>query len=505
MSSRVNQSEWCARRQSAFIGVLFFAFLCSLLLFGAKEAQAQTEPLDSSAPPVGEVAEPDAKPVEEAVAPVSDPASHTLEEASAPVAATPALEEPTALATDPAATTGPTPEVASSPISGPVSEVSEPAPALEVADTGVKPVAQPVNEVVAPAIEEKSPLADTALGPPALDPIVGSAAGETVVPVAEGLPKVDSAPVQPVVDTLPKVDPATPVSDPVVGALPEVDTTPVQPGVDALPAVDTLPVVQPVAHTLPEVDTAPVAQPVADALPMVEATPVVQPVVDTLPKVDPAAPVSDLVVDALPKAEASPELAVAGPLPQQVDTAPLQPVVDPALRTTSLAQPTTTPVIETNLASLSTILAGASRALESASPLVVAGGSTTIASQSILVGLSSSLSESVARVLNSYSSAQEEVSHSLLGRLLAGLNGTLSSFSSWAQSIPTNQTPQPFSPGGSPAGSSSTPGSGSSGGMSLLGVLALFSLLLLGGKFLWSIRELLKPNSALIPIIERPG
>src|SRR3712207_3195974 len=144
MSSRVNQSEWCARRQSAFISVLFFfAFLCSVLLFGAKEAQAQTEPLDSSAPPVGEVAEPDAKPVEEAAAPVSDPASHTLEggstqpvpraeepvpvaeeskplleEASAPVAATPALEETSGAATGPAAEPVPNPEAASSPITG---------------------------------------------------------------------------------------------------------------------------------------------------------------------------------------------------------------------------------------------------------------------------------------------------------------------------------------------------------------------------------------------------
>jgi hypothetical protein len=28
---------------------------------------------------------------------------------------------------------------------------------------------------------------------------------------------------------------------------------------------------------------------------------------------------------------------------------------------------------------------------------------------------------------------------------------------------------------------------------------------LLGGKTLWSARELLKPSTALIPIIERPG
>ena len=469
MLSRVDQRVWCARRQSAFISVLFFfASLCSLLLFGAKEAQAQTEPLDSSAPPVGEVAEPDAKPVEEAVAPVSDPAGQTLEggstqpgptvedpvaeeskplleEASAPVAATPVLEETSGPAAELAAEPVPNPEAASSPITGRVSEVSEPHAALEVAGSGVELVAQPVDEVVAPAIEEKSPLADTALDPPALDPIVGFA-GETVAPVAEGLPKVDSAAVQPVVD----------------------------------------------------------------ALPAVEATPVVQPVVDTLPKVDPAMPVSDPVVDVLPKVEASPALPVADPLSQQVDTAGLQPVGDPALRT-SLAQPTTTPVIETlqpetNLASPSTMLPGASRALESASLLLGAAVSTTIASQSNLVGLSSSSYESVVRVLNSYSSAQEEVSHSVLGRLLTDLNAAFSSsFSSWAQSVPTNQTPQPFSPGVLPAGSSSTPGFGSSGGMGLLGFLALFSLLLLGGKFLRSMRELLKPSSALIPIIERPG
>src|SRR3712207_262013 len=61
-------------------------------------------------------------------------------------------------------------------------------------------------------------------------------------------------------------------------------------------------------------------------------------------------------------------------------------------------------------------------------------------------------------------------------------------------------------PSGSPApaGSSSSSSSGG-GGFQLLGALALLSILLLGGKHLWLAREFIKPSSALVPIIERPG
>ena len=71
-----------------------------------------------------------------------------------------------------------------------------------------------------------------------------------------------------------------------------------------------------------------------------------------------------------------------------------------------------------------------------------------------------------------------------------------------------DRMPQSLPSGPAPAGSSSS-GSSSSGGGSgfqLLGALALLSILLLGGgKHLWSAGEFIKPSSALLPIIERPG
>jgi hypothetical protein len=78
-----------------------------------------------------------------------------------------------------------------------------------------------------------------------------------------------------------------------------------------------------------------------------------------------------------------------------------------------------------------------------------------------------------------------------------------------AQSIPS-QIPQPFPAGailaaGSSSGVSSSGSSGGSNGGLDLGALALLSILLLSGKFLWNAQNFLKPSTALIPILERPG
>jgi hypothetical protein len=108
-----------------------------------------------------------------------------------------------------------------------------------------------------------------------------------------------------------------------------------------------------------------------------------------------------------------------------------------------------------------------------------------------------------ASISSSYSSSSGLLlSHSLLNELLAALNGAERGF--------FNQGSQPFTPGVPPAGvpspqGSSSGSSSSSGGFGFLAVLALLSLLLLSGKFLWTSREFLKPTSALLPIIERPG
>jgi hypothetical protein len=68
--------------------------------------------------------------------------------------------------------------------------------------------------------------------------------------------------------------------------------------------------------------------------------------------------------------------------------------------------------------------------------------------------------------------------------------------------------PTPAPPGAPPASGTSLNGaSGTSGSalLMLLGVIALFTLLLRSGKFSWPPHEFIKPASALRPAIERPG
>jgi hypothetical protein len=233
--------------------------------------------------------------------------------------------------------------------------------------------------------------------------------------------------------------------------------------------LDTETAPQPVQDTAePVQDTAePVLAPVQDT-----AEPVLAPVAET------AEPVLAPVVDT-----AEP---VLGTLPEPT------PVVGTGPETNAPAIGTLQPDSPLALSSTSPSSL-VPRPLESASSLVVSG-STLVVPQRNLVELSSSYGS--AGVLNSYSA---HVSHSLL-------SGLISTLSYGGVEDLLNQRPQPFSPGVPPvSGSSSGSSSGYGGGNGLLGILALVSLLLLSGKFLWSRREFLKPSSALLPIIERPG
>jgi hypothetical protein len=70
-----------------------------------------------------------------------------------------------------------------------------------------------------------------------------------------------------------------------------------------------------------------------------------------------------------------------------------------------------------------------------------------------------------------------------------------------------DQMPQAFPDGAMPAAGSLSGGSSSSsssGGLEA-GILGLLAALLLGGKFLWTARDFLKPNAALLLAIEQPG
>jgi hypothetical protein len=87
-----------------------------------------------------------------------------------------------------------------------------------------------------------------------------------------------------------------------------------------------------------------------------------------------------------------------------------------------------------------------------------------------------------------------------LNSLLEGMQGALSS-QGFLQSL--------YGGGGSSAaagasgGGSSVGGSGGSG--SFAGVLAILAMLVLIGKYKWSIPQFLRPNSAIQLAIERPG
>jgi hypothetical protein len=95
----------------------------------------------------------------------------------------------------------------------------------------------------------------------------------------------------------------------------------------------------------------------------------------------------------------------------------------------------------------------------------------------------------------------------LLNGLLGGPGGEGQHNSHDGQPFaPISPTPAP--PGAPPApGTSLNGASGTSGSafVVLLGVFALFTLLLRSGKFSWPSHEFIKPASALRPAIERPG
>ena len=134
----------------ASVGALVI-FFYTLVFAGAREAQAQTKPLDSA--PVGEAAASVTEPVKEAAAPVSEPASQTPLQEAAPVVGT-VEKQP-----EPAASSEPT-------VSSPTVTDSPSAPTLtEPVATAPAPAGQALKETAEP-IEQASP--------PLLQPVDGS-------------------------------------------------------------------------------------------------------------------------------------------------------------------------------------------------------------------------------------------------------------------------------------------------------------------------------------------
>ena len=87
-----------------------------------------------------------------------------------------------------------------------------------------------------------------------------------------------------------------------------------------------------------------------------------------------------------------------------------------------------------------------------------------------------------------------------VGAALAALDRLLAEAKDFLDGMPTT-----LPPGALQAARSASGGSSGGFGFELLGGLALLSILLLGGKHLWASSEFIKPSSALLPIIERPG
>jgi hypothetical protein len=141
---------------------------------------------------------------------------------------------------------------------------------------------------------------------------------------------------------------------------------------------------------------------------------------------------------------------------------------------------------QTALPALATAVTASTSTLDSGTVPVAQEGNLESSASNATANLSSSYLEQV--VLSLF---EEDLS----SLNLAGMKGT------------QNQVPQPFPASGMPvAAGGFSSGSSSSSSVGLdTGILGLLAILLLGGKFLWSTRDFLKPNTALLLAIERPG
>jgi hypothetical protein len=282
------------------------------------------------------------------------------------------------------------------------------------------------------------------------------------------------------------------------------------------PVVDVVnPVVDPVVDVVnPVVDVVnPVVDPVVDVV-----NPVVDPVVDVVnPVVDPVnnAPISDTLISApvppgpvddvtapatAPATTLSPAPAVSAPaVGAGLDPVATEGVVPSATPVSQTAFPTPTLVWETNPSVGSSSLGSGPGALHSeqqGAPEGVLRAPLISTSQDDLAATGQ------VPVQTGILSAPRSIAANLSLMIGAGV-AALGSLLDEAKGL-LDRMPQSFPSAPAPAGSSSSSSSGGSG-FQLLGALALLSILLLGGKHLWSAREFIKPSSALLPIIERPG
>ena len=402
--------------------------------------------------PLGDAAKNDAKPSSPEGAPTSPTATETNEKNFEPVLGTvgPAIEEASKAVKPVAESAKPLMEQASPLLK----------PAIEEATKTAKPVTDSVATSAEPLVEKASPLVKPVKE--VTDPVVAPIR-DTVAPISEA---------------------AKPVLDPVTKEASEVLEPTLAPVREAV-----APVVGPVGEQIGEV-----AEPVSEIAGLPVVGPLSEPTSPAL--LDPLGsqlePVSAPVAVAPPTTVAPTMVGGAG---QMFEPVPAEGIV-PFLG--SDGQPSWSQPGGESLAYYPTALP---------EPAMAAAASTSLDSGAVWIAqeegnLQGSASTNATANLSG-SHLERQLGHSLFEEglaslgLLAGMNGA------------QNQTPQPSSPaGGMPAaaggfsgGSSSSP----SGGGIETGILGLLAALLLGGKFLWTTRDFLKPNAALLLAIERPG
>ena len=268
------------------------------------------------------------------------------------------------------------------------------------------------------------------------------------------------------------------------------------------------PLVEPVAET-----TRPLVEPVKEvAAPMIEladeiAGPVTEPVKEVVaPVVDPLGEIAGPFISPVR------EMATT-PLAAPVDTGLAAPAVEPGLSeplvspssvgqlVDSVNPAATMPMDEAVSTALLTLGepfgAVSHESVVLHSELASAGQDDPEGSADASTGSLASTAEEASSL--KAAEAPGLSSKALISGFVAALQGAVSSI----ENIAPIQIPQLLGAASAAAGSLSGGASSDSG--TGLGILALVLVSLLGGKSLLSARELLKPSTALIPIIERPG
>jgi hypothetical protein len=277
-------------------------------------------------------------------------------------------------------------------------------------------------------------------------------------------------------ETGPLVEPVNDVAEPVVRTAGQA--------VEPVGAV-TDPFIEPVTET-----TRPMVEPVKEVVPVTEpvaelAGPLVAPVGETVPT-----PLSAPVDTGIGTPAVEPGLfePVVGPSPEQLVNA-----AEPAA------------VMPIDEAADTALLPSRELFSTVSSEGAVLHSEPASAAQGSVQGSSDAAASSLVTVEEETSSAKagepSVVTKTLSSKFLDTLQGAVSS----VEYVLPTQIPQPLgATGAAPVAGSLSSGSSSDSGTGL-GILALVLICLLGGKSLWSAREFLKPSTALIPIIERPG